>query len=276
MFGHNNILPFLFAVLPALVYGYIIFKHSPKNSIHLNKLWIYTIIGFLSITFISFFTFIFPNFQKPLFQEFLGSTNIDGELVSFFKKTTLTFVFLSFVQIAALEEFSKWVSFKCGDLFRGRNSLRDHPYAIMFYTTMVAAGFAALENTEYAIKTINGGFGENLNVFEVLLVRTFSSVLMHMICGAIMGYYIALRAKSEKMYRIRYNLIGVFSAAVLHGFYDFTLLDSDTNILIFNLGGLSFHWPSSIIVVAGLVITYFMATDLKYRKIKRRIFNKKC
>jgi RsiW-degrading membrane proteinase PrsW (M82 family) len=275
MFGHNNILPFIFAVLPALIYGYTIFKHSPTNSIHLNKLWIYTIIGFLSITFINFFTFIFPDFQKPLFQEFIGSATVDGELIFFFKKTSLTFLFFAFFQIAMLEEFSKWISFKCGDLFRGRNSLRDHPYAIMFYTTMVAAGFAALENTQYAAKTINGGFGENLSVFEVLFVRTFSSVVMHMICGAIMGYYIALGAKSEKMYRIRYNLIGVFSAAVLHGFYDFTILDSNMSSLTFSLGDLSFHWPSTIIVMAGLVITYFMATDLKYRKIKRRIFKKK-
>jgi len=146
----------------------------------------------------------------------------------------------------------------------------------MFYTIMVGAGFAAFENTEYAIKTINGRFGENLDVFEVLFVRTFSSVLMHMICGAIMGYYIALGAKSEKMYRIRYNLIGVFSAAVLHGFYDFTILDSNMHTLVLDLGILSFHWPSTIIVIGGLVITYFMATDLKYRKIKRRVFKKKC
>ena len=276
MFEHNNILPFVCAVLPALIYGYAIFKHSPVNSIHLNKLWIYTIIGFLSITFINFFTFIFPNFQKFLFEDFLGSTTIDGKLTMFFRKTSLTFLFFAFFQVAVLEEFSKWVSFKCGDLFRGRNSLKDHPYAIMFYTTMVGAGFAAFENTEYATKTLRGFFGDNISVFDVLFVRTFSSVLMHMVCGAIMGYYIALGAKSERMYRIRYNLIGLFSAVVLHGSYDFTLLDTHMSYLVFYIGDLSFHWPSTIIVITGLVITYFMATDLKYRKIKRRIFNKKC
>lgn len=275
MFGHNNILPFILAVLPALIYGYTIFRHSPASSIHLNKLWIYTIIGFLSITFINFFTFIFPDFQKPLFEDFLGSTTINGEVKLFFRKTYLTFLFFSFFQIAVLEEFSKWISFKCGDLLRGRNSLRDHPYAIMFYTIMVAAGFAAIENTEYAIKTINGGFGENIDVFEVLLVRTFSSVIMHMVCGAIMGYYIALGSKSEKIYRIRYNLIGLFSASVLHGFYDFTLIEDNMSKLSFQIGTFPLHWPSVSIIIAGLIITYFMATDLKYRKIKRRMINKK-
>jgi RsiW-degrading membrane proteinase PrsW (M82 family) len=263
MFGHNNILAFIFSILPALIYGFIVFIHSPKKTIQLNKLWIYTIIGFLSITFFNFFTFIFPEFQVPLFREFIGFSYINGELISFFKNTMLSVLFLAIIQVALLEEFSKWMTFKCGDLIRGRNTLRDHPYAIMFYTTMVAAGFASIENTEYAVRALSGGFGPDADVSQVLFVRSISTVIMHMICGIVMGYYIALGAKSHKLDRVKYNFIGLVSATILHGLYDFTLMYGP-------LSETTAHWPSAIIVVGGLVLAYFMATDLKYRKIYKK------
>lgn len=272
MFSNNNILAFLFSVLPALIYGFFIFAHAPKKSIHLSKLWIYTIIGFLSITFFHFFTFIFPDFQKPLFREFLGVAFLDNKIVNIFMDTPLSVFFFAFIQVALLEELCKWAAFKSGDLIRGKNTLRDHPYAIMFYTAMVAAGFAAIENTDYAIRTIRGSFGPDVNVMYVLSIRSITSVIMHMVCGIIMGYYIALGAKSLKSDRIKFNIIGLVSAMILHGIYDFCIMYEPLSEKTLSIGELTIHWPSMIIVLAGLTLAYFMATDLIYRKIKRPKF----
>lgn len=270
MFSNNHILAFIFSILPALIYGYIIFRHSPKNSIQLNKLWVYTIIGFLSITFFNFFSFIFPDFQKPLFRDLIGTIfTPSGEIIDVYLETVFTILFLAFVQVSLLEEISKWAAFKSGDLIRGRNALRDHPYAIMFYTAMVAAGFASIENTEYAIRAIRGVYGEDVSVIDVLTVRSFSSVVMHMTCGIIMGYYIALGAKSKRADRIKFNIVGIFSAVVLHGAYDFVLMYGPISEKRFALGSITIHWPSMILVIIGLALSYFMAVDLKYRKIRK-------
>lgn len=269
MFSNNNILAFLLSVLPALAYGFFIFAHAPKKSIHLSKLWIYTIIGFLSITFFHFFIFIFPDFQKPLFREFLGVAFLDNKLINIFVDTPLSVFFFAFVQVALLEELCKWTAFKSGDLIRGKNALRDHPYAIMFYTAMVAAGFAVIENTDYAIRAMKGGFGSDISMVYVLSIRNITSVIIHMICGIIMGYYIALGAKSLKADRIRFNIIGIVSAMILHGIYDFCLMYKPLSEQILNIGGFSVHWPSVVILLAGLTLAYFMANDLIYRKIKR-------
>jgi RsiW-degrading membrane proteinase PrsW (M82 family) len=270
MLSDNNILAFIFSVLPALIYGYIIYIHAPKNSIKLKKLWIYTIIGFLSITFFTFFTFMFPNFQDPLFREFLGIFYRNGKFDMIYEDTFFTVLFFAFIQVALLEEFCKWITFKTGGLIRGRNVLRDNPYAIMFYMTMIAAGFASFENVQYAIKAINGRFGVDMTVNGLLLVRSLSSVVLHMVCGVILGYYVAVGAKSKLSDRIKLNIFGILLATFTHGLYDFLLMYEPTSVLTINVFSLDLHWPSMIIIVVGVAVAYFLAKDLKNKKISRK------
>lgn len=270
MFENNNILAFLFSILPALIYGYIIYLRAPKNAINLNKLWVYTIIGFLSITFFNFFVFIFPNFQIPVLRDFVGVFIKGDTAYNVYRENFISTLIFALIQVALLEEFSKWIAFKSGDLIRGKNALRDHPYAIMFYTTMVAAGFACIENTEYASRALRGRFGADVSAEYVLLFRSFTAVILHMVCGLIMGYYIALASKSNKNERLKYTLIGIASATILHGLYDFALMYEPLLKFKAKFLGFDFQIPSTAVVVSGLVLTYFMATDLKFRKIYRK------
>lgn len=275
MLSNTNILALIFSILPALIYGYIIFIHAPTKTIKINKLIVYTLIGFLSITFLRLFQFAFPSFQEPLFREIIGMLFTINGYEFVFIDTIMTVFFFAFVQVALVEELCKWLSFKAGNIIRGRSILRDHPYAIMFYLTMAAAGFASIENISYASNAIKGVYGADTTVVDVLLIRSMSTVIVHMVCGLIMGYFISIATKLKGWHRLKFWSFGILFATIFHGIYDFFLMYDPISTLRVNIGGYPINWLSLILVVGGLVVSYFLARDIRKRKIKRKKVTRK-
>lgn len=110
------------------------------------------------------------------------------------------------------------------------NELIDGP----IYAITAAMGFALLENILYVLGS--------QTPMTIALMRSITAVPLHALAGGFMGLAIA-RKKIESTHRIT----GAFLIAVLiHGFYDWFLMDERiTNLLIFPLlaiGWLILSW----------------------------------
>jgi RsiW-degrading membrane proteinase PrsW (M82 family) len=236
MFENNNIISFIFTFLPAFIYALIVYITAPPFTIRWRIASLYFSMGVLSTILVNAVHYTFPNWDNPVS-----------------KTLAVTMFVTAFIKVALLEESSKFSMFKLTEWYRNKK-YSDHPSAIMFYAMSISCGFAVSENILYA--QIYGG--------EVLLIRSFSAVLVHMICGLMMGYFVALgRIDNEspknnittahpKIRMIVHTIAGICAATFYHGLYDF-------NIFVNGDAGAD---KSFSIVVGGLVITYVMSAHL--------------
>lgn len=125
-----------------------------------------------------------------------------------FGGSNLQFAVTSFIFIGFSEEFSKYIFLR---QFISKSDHFDEPYDGIVYAVMVSLGFAAIENLMYVS---SGGL-------SVAIMRMFTAVPAHTTFAILMGYWIG-RAKMEN--KRLYNIIGLVSATIFHGAYDFFLL----------------------------------------------------
>jgi len=120
-----------------------------------------------------------------------------------------TFLY-SIIGIALIEELVKFL------ILRGypfQRKFFNEPMDGIVYSVLIGMGFATLENILYA-----GSFG-----LQTTLVRAFTAVPAHAAFAVIMGYYAGL-AKFDPANRSKLLLTGFAWAVVIHGVYDFFLL----------------------------------------------------
>ncbi len=239
--SNNNFIPFIFSIFPALIYALIIFLTFPYKSIKIKTAGTYLLIGSISILWVYAFNYIFPNWKNILAGEFITSM-----------------FFECFIQIALVEELCKYIAFKSTDLIRPESSFKDNPISIMFYYCMTSTAFAIIENVQYTMI-----FGET-----VIPIRTFSAIILHMICGLFVGYFIAkgimidenskFDTKMRKFPIVKrgiYTFLGLCLAIFTHGLYNF-------NISL-NLFNPNFYKLNMCILLSfALYTTYSMAKDL--------------
>lgn len=88
----------------------------------------------------------------------------------------------------------------------------DEPVDGIIYGMAVALGFAAIENVQYMMNY----------TYKVIYVRHFLSVPLHITCGAIWGFGLAVNKFKHKRSSNLVNLFPYIAAsAFLHGVYDF-------------------------------------------------------
>jgi len=87
----------------------------------------------------------------------------------------------------------------------------NEPYDGILYGTMVAVGFATLENIQYVSE---GGM-------QTAIARMFTAVPLHAACGIVMGYYTG-RAKFGGT-KWKLLLMAWLVPALIHGLYDYFL-----------------------------------------------------
>ncbi|XMO85733.1 PrsW family glutamic-type intramembrane protease [Algibacter sp. AS12] len=126
--------------------------------------------------------------------------------------TNKTSIFEQFIKaffvVGLIEEFSKYIIIR---YFAQSNKAYNEPFDGIVYAVMVSMGFAATENIFYVAY---GGF-------HTALARAFTAVPAHATFGIIMGYYMGKAKFSNN--KVALNLIGLFSAILFHGAYDFFL-----------------------------------------------------
>lgn len=114
----------------------------------------------------------------------------------------------AFFVVGLTEEFSKYIIVR---YYAQRNKEFNEPFDGISYAVMVSMGFAATENIFYVLE---GGY-------QTALIRAFTAVPAHATFGILMGYYMG-KAKFAKN-KIALNLVGLLSATLFHGTYDFFL-----------------------------------------------------
>jgi len=186
--------PFLvaLAVAPALIICFVIYRIDRYDKESHWQLIICFILGML-VTF--------PAMHLEAYGESFG-LNQPGHLGKL--------ILLSFVVVGLTEELAKFVVL-IGYAYPRRAF--NEPLDGIVYSVMISMGFATLENIIYADR-----FG-----LETTVLRAFTAVPAHAVFGVFMGYYVGL-AKFSKGKKIALISAGIFLAAVVHGIYDFFIL----------------------------------------------------
>lgn len=117
---------------------------------------------------------------------------------------------LSFVVVALLEEVFKSI---CLLAFPYQTKHFNEPLDGIVYALMISMGFATVENIIYADR-----FG-----LDTVILRAFTAVPAHAVFAIFSGYYIGL-AKKDKSNRWLLIIKGIGIAVLLHGIYDFFIL----------------------------------------------------
>lgn len=182
----------LFAIVPVfLIILYIYFKDKyekePKRLLFYNFL-LGAIVSII-ITTVLYYAF---DIVLPL-------PNETSVLQQFIK---------AFVVVALTEEFSKYIIVR---YYAQRNKEFNEPFDGIVYAVMVSMGFAATENIFYVLE---GGY-------QTALIRAFTAIPAHATFGILMGFYMG-RAKFSNN-KLALNLVGLLSATLFHGAYDFFL-----------------------------------------------------
>lgn len=146
----------------------------------------------------------------------------------------------AFLIIALTEELCKFLVLM---RFFYRRPQFNEPYDGIVYAGFISLGFATLENLFYVLD----------KGLAVAIVRMFLSVPAHAIFGVVMGYYVGAAKFSAKK-RSALSVMGLVSAVVLHGLYDYFLMAGMPVLVLFSLA----------LVAIGVVLS------LKAIRIRRR------
>lgn len=115
----------------------------------------------------------------------------------------------AFIYAGLIEEFWKFAILM---LYAYPKKEFDEPYDGIVYAVMVSMGFATLENVLYVAQG-----GENL-----AYLRAFTAIPGHGAFAVLMGYFVGLAKFRNNSLVLK--LVGLGSAVLLHGFYDWFLM----------------------------------------------------
>jgi len=146
----------------------------------------------------------------------LIGSSMGGEFFYVSSNPIMTAIY-AFGVVALSEEFAKFI-FLRQIIFKYKAF--DEPYDGIVYAVMVGMGFATFENLLYVA---DGGL-------ETALLRMFTAVPAHAVFGVAMGYWVGL-AKFDRKNRATYLFRGLVVAVLLHGAYDFFLMQSNIPLL---------------------------------------------
>jgi len=216
----------LYAVVPVLIIIFYLFK---KNKFDQP-------VRLVVITFVLGFGIAFPlqvlnTFIDPL-----------GEL--FHKTVNGQNFFHSFIRAGLQEELFKFliIVYYCMHLREFKK-----PMDAVVFGTSATLGFAMIENWQYVV---NAFFGEGFSsAREVAVVRALTAVMIHLVCGVMMGFFLIDYIFGEK--KKSYLILSLLFPVCLHGFYNFILMSKDMS-----------HYWAIILVAVFLIRIYFVFDKL--------------
>ena len=211
----------LYSIIPGVLYTFLLYLSTPYKSWDVKVAFKYFKSGIFTVILLLFLYKMFPS------------------LVGVYGETMIGHIFiLAFIQAGLFEEFTKFLNYKIARWFINPIDKRNHPLSMMVYSGIVGLGFASVENISYGLY---GGL-------DVLVIRAVTSVILHMTCGFIIGYWISLADNDykfrtnpthrletlsiidivvmsrPKLRKISYSVIGILMATFFHGLYDFNIM----------------------------------------------------
>jgi RsiW-degrading membrane proteinase PrsW (M82 family) len=158
-------------------------------------------------------------------------------------------IFSVFIAVALIEEFLKYLVVKEKVL---PNPEFDEPIDVMLYMIIAALGFAASENI---LILFSLGptflFGETISVTAF---RFLGATFLHALASGVFGYFLAL-SFFEMKNRGKFLLLGLGIATLLHGLYNFAILEIE--------GVLAFLIP------AFLLLSLAIFTTFSFKRLKK-------
>lgn len=130
-----------------------------------------------------------------------------------------------FIGIGLTEEFLKFWVVKKKVI---NNKELDEPVDLMLYMIIAALGFAALENLLVLLPLLNP-----FMFFETVIMSGFrfiGATFLHTLCSGLVGYFMAISFYNSKEKRFKTITLGITIATLLHGLYDFSIIELDSNI----------------------------------------------
>ena len=160
----------------------------------------------------------------------------------------LTAFFKIFIAVALVEELFKYFVVKL-TVF-GHHDF-DEPMDVPIYMIVSALGFAAAENILIMNNTL---YEAAIDPYLLITARLLGATFLHALASALFGCFIALSFYNLKK-RNFYFLCGLGAATLLHGFYNFFIMNSREH---FQFGSLFL-----LLVSVGIFLFVF------FRKIKK-------
>lgn len=129
---------------------------------------------------------------------------------------SLWFLFLG---VAFVEELAK---FLMAFFLLRRNLVFDEPIDALIYSTVIALGFAFVENIIYLVSIFNQFSGDLSQVVYFVSLRFIGANFLHTLTSGLVGYFWAIgivrRQKSQKI------LWGLFLATLVHGLFNLSVV----------------------------------------------------
>jgi RsiW-degrading membrane proteinase PrsW (M82 family) len=116
-----------------------------------------------------------------------------------------------FIGIALVEEGVKYFFLK---KYLFNKPEFNEPMDGIVYAVMISLGFATVENIFYVFNHP----GQEMNI---ALLRMFTAIPLHAVCGVILGYFVGLAKFSENKRILLYK--GLFFATLVHALYNYFL-----------------------------------------------------
>ena len=223
----------IFGVLPSIVWLFFYLRKDthPESNRMILKIFFYgMIIAFPAI---------------------LLETGLLQEIRRFDLPPLIISVLSVFVGVAMVEELLKYFVVKEKVL---NNAEFDEPIDTVLYMIIAALGFAAAENI-LIFFSLGPAFllGETISL---TIFRFLGATFLHVLASGILGYFLAMSICRTK-HRGRLLLLGLTVAVLLHGLYNFSIIE---------IGGkASFFIPLIILITSAIFLT---AAFKKLKKLK--------
>ena len=186
-FLYERFLVFLFALVPAILLVVFVLYTDRKSKEPAKNIILCLLSGFLTIALAQYL----ENLVMPYF-----SNNV-----------VLTYIW------AFLEEVSKAAIFF---LFVFDNKYYDDIYDGLVYMALIALSFAGLEN-------IMDAFSESTvaSSISLALMRDFTTIPLHVICGIVIGYFLSLSYFSKTKKKKYVNIVlALLVSSFIHGTFN--------------------------------------------------------
>lgn len=236
---HSLIPVLILAVLPSLVWLFFYLKEDPHPE---PRYWLFII-------------FLTGMALAPLV---ISLEMTLSKIFNFFIAVSLESGLLIFIIAPLVEEAAKYGAVH---LALNKNPVLDEPVDGMIYVIVAALGFAAIENVFAIFSFIPIGVPGYFNAtFNFISMRFISAVALHGLASGIFGYYFA------KFYFLKRDarliIWGLFSAAFLHGIYNFLIAKNSEGIPLILTGA---------ILGAAAALVIFLFNRLKHYKTYQEV-----
>ena len=167
--------------------------------------------------------------------------------------------------LAGVEEYAKLLVLH---LFLYKNKSYDDIYDGFVYSSIIALSFSLIETVMYVFREQTFA-----DMTSLAILRNFTSIPLHIVCGVAMGYFISLQKFSKSKGRKVVNLLGsLFVPTLIHTVYNvfFSIILMDTSsivtLLIVILFVLSIYFIGVMFILRTNALNNIFITNGYYSK----------